>query len=47
MPLTDKHSMTGLDIDRTLIIVDRVSEPDKLNGIRKAVLKACLDGKTY
>ncbi|MEM8673811.1 MAG: AAA-like domain-containing protein [Cyanobacteria bacterium P01_G01_bin.67] len=39
--------MTELEISQALRIVDRILEPEKLNGVQELVLRECWLGKTY
>ena len=39
--------MTDLDISQALRIVDRIIEPEQLNGVQELVFRECWSGKTY
>ncbi len=39
--------MTDIQINQAIRIIDRILEPEKLNGVQELVLRECWQGKTY
>ena len=39
--------MTDIEISQTIRIVDRILQPERLNGVQELVLRQCWLGKTY